>query len=178
MVIDGKKRHVNPQERESAVIKTLDVNWKLTYPSGWGISEQISIDTLKPWCELPLSDEAKAFSGTVKYTTTFTLDASAVGKETILDLGDVSTIADVTVNGKHVGVMWCQPYTLNIGDYIREGENILEIDVTSTWFNRLVYDASLPENERKTWVIKGPNQNSELVPYGILGDVILKIGGI
>ena len=74
--------------------------------------------------------------------------------------------------------MWCQPYTLNIGDYIREGENILEIDVTSTWFNRLVYDASLPENERKTWVIKGPNQNSELVPYGILGDVILKIGGI
>ena len=43
----------------------------------------------------------------------------------------------------------------------------------TTYLARLVYDASLPESERKTWVIRGPNQNSKLVPYGILGPVML-----
>ena len=178
VVIDAKKRHVNPQVKESATSKILDGTWSLTFPSGWGVPEHVNIDGLKPWCELTLSDEAKSFSGTVKYTKTFTLDASAAGQEMILDLGDVSTIADVTVNGRHVGTVWCQPYVLNIGDYICEGENTLEIDVTSTWYNRLVYDASLPESERKTWVIKGPNKNSRLVPNGILGPVMLRFGGI
>lgn len=178
IVIDGKNAHIDPQLKESASSKIIGGTWNLTFPSGWGVQEHVNIHALKSWCELPLSDEAKAFSGTVKYTKTFALDASSVGREMTLDLGEVSTIADVTVNGTHVGTLWCKPYALNIGDYIREGENVLEIDVTGTWYNRLVYDASLPESDRKTWVIKGPNKNSKLVPYGLLGPVMLRPCGI
>ena len=124
-------------------------------------------------CELPVSDEAKAFSGTVRYTTSFNIDAPAAD-DMKLDLGVVSSIAEVKVNGKHVRTLWCLPYIAGIGEYVQQGENILEIEVTSTWFNRLVYDASLKEPERKTWVINGPDSDMELIPYGLMGPVFIK----
>jgi hypothetical protein len=49
----------------------------------------------------------------------------------------------------------------------------LSIDVTSSWFNRLVYDAGLPETERKTWTIAGPDKDKELRESGLLGPVNL-----
>jgi hypothetical protein len=109
----------------------------------------------------------------VRYTTSFNIDASADGN-VVLDLGTVSSVAEVRVNGKPAGTLWCSPYITEIGEYVQPGKNILEIDVTSTWFNRLVYDASLKESERKTWVINGPDCDSELVPYGLLGPVSIR----
>ncbi len=48
------------------------------------------------------------------------------------------------------------------------------MDVTSTWFNSLVYDAALKESEKKTWVINGPDSEIELIPYGLMGPVFIK----
>jgi len=50
----------------------------------------------------------------------------------------------------------------------------LRIDVTSTWFNRLAYDAGLPENERKTWTISAPPKNTPPKPAGLIGPVTLR----
>ena len=64
-------------------------------------------------------------------------------------------IAEVYVNGRvrpHVGRR-----ALQLGIYIdrvRDGKNSITVKVTNTWFNRLVYDAARPENDRKTWVLK------------------------
>ena len=96
------------------------------------------------------------------------------GKDLVLDLGKVDFIADVKVNGKSAGVRWTEPYSLNIKDFVKEGENTLSIDVTSTWYNRLVYDASLPEAERKTWTIAGPAAGRELHDSGLLGPVVVE----
>ncbi len=49
----------------------------------------------------------------------------------------------------------------------------MDVWVTSTWFNRLVYDARQPEEKRKTWVINGPGAENELRPSGLLGPVRL-----
>ena len=43
--------------------------------------------------------------------------------------------------------------------------------ITGTWFNRLAYDASLPEAERKTWTIAGPAAGSPLRESGLIGPV-------
>ena len=123
---------------------------------------------------MPFSDEGKAFSGKASYKTVFTLDGDAVGKPLTLDLGKVDMIADVRVNGNSLRPLWCAPYSLEIGDYVKEGGNTLEIDVTSTWFNRLVYDASQPEDMRKTWVIAGPTAGKPLRQTGLLGPVTLR----
>lgn len=77
------------------------------------------------------------------------------------------------VNGKSAGVLWTEPYVTDISDLVQEGENRLTIDVTGTWYNRLVYDASLPEPERKTWTIAGPTAGSPLHDSGLLGPVTI-----
>jgi hypothetical protein len=119
-----------------------------------------------------MSKEAQAFSGSATYTTTF--NWSDESKEVKLDLGQVSMIAEVFVNDQKVRTLWCTPYSADITSYVKQGENKLQIKVTSTWFNRLAFDASLPEAERKTWTIEGPKAGAQLKEYGLLGPVCLK----
>ena len=149
--------------------------WTVKFPEGWGApKEPVTIDGLKPWKDLPLGEEGKAFSGTATYETTFSVSKDQISKNLVLDLGKVDFIADVKVNGKSAGVLWTEPYSLNISDFIQEGENTLAVDVTGTWYNRLAYDASLPEAMRKTWTIAGPAAGSELHDSGLLGPVCVK----
>ncbi len=83
-------------------------------------------------------------------------------------------IAEVTVNGRRFRPLWCEPYSVDVTDAIRRGNNELVISVTGTWFNRLRYDASLPEAERKTWTLCGPSADDEPRPSGLLGPVTLE----
>ena len=89
----------------------------------------------------------------------------------VLDLGKVDFIADVKVNGEPAGVCWTVPYRLSIGDLVKAGENTVTVDVTGTWYNRLVYDAGQEETARKTWTINGPAAGSELHESGLMGPV-------
>ena len=157
-----------------AEVKPVDGEWTLSFPDGWGLPSQVKVEELKAWKDLNLSAEGKAFSGSVKYSTKF-VAAKASGR-VVLDLGKVDMIATVKLNGKPLRTLWCAPYSLDITDAIVEGENVLEVEVTSTWFNRLVYDASLPEAERKTWTISGPSANNDLRDSGLIGPVKLIFG--
>ena len=154
--------------------KALASRWKLSFPKGWGAPEEISISDLKPWRNLDIPTEAKAFSGTASYSTTFTADAAMCDGKLMLDLGKVDMIAVVKVNGKTLRTLWCAPYSVDISSAVVEGENELVVEVTSTWFNRLVYDAALPEAERKTWTIAGPSANKQLRDTGLMGPVYLR----
>ena len=149
-------------------------NWTVRFPEGWGApQEPIVLTDLKPWKDLPLGEEAKAFSGTATYEAVFNIGKELTGKKLTLNLGHVDFIADVKVNGKSAGVLWTEPYATDISALVQEGENRLSIDVTGTWYNRLVYDASLPEPERKTWTIAGPTAGSPLHDSGLLGPVTI-----
>ena len=142
-------------------------DWTLRFPAGWGTPEKpLKIKQLQAWKDLPIGPEAKAFSGTVVYETSFSLPKAG---EVVLDLGRVEMIADVQLNGEPVGVFWASPYQLTVKG--KAGRNTLRIAVTSTWFNRLAYDANLPEAERKTWTIAGPDAGSPLRDSGLLGPV-------
>ena len=150
-------------------------NWTVQFPQGWGApTEPIEIAELKPWKELEMSDEGKAFSGTATYQASFTVDKSRIGKPLTLNLGRVDFIADVKVNGESAGVLWTEPYRLDISDLAKEGENTLTVEVTGTWYNRLAYDAALPEAARKTWTIAGPKAGSPLRDSGLMGPVTVE----
>lgn len=150
---------------------SLDNPWTLAFPPGWGAPAAVQITHLKPWKDLDLPAEARAFSGTATYTTTFESGKINLNAQYILDLGKVAMIAKVTLNGKELGVVWATPYQLDISRALVSGKNTLQIEVTSTWFNRLVYDARQPESQRKTWTIDGPGKEEVLRPSGLLGPV-------
>jgi len=152
----------------------LSQPWTVSFPSGWGAPEKMTLNELKAWKDLDMPAEGKAFSGTAVYTTSFDLPDMEPGAKYTLDLGDVDMVAVVKLNGKTVQTLWTPPYSADISDFVRQGANELTVEVTGTWFNRLVYDASLPESERKTWAIRLPDRNSPLRPSGLLGPVALR----
>ena len=168
------------QDKQQQQVETVAYNhtqpvngkWTLQFPEGWGTPATLEVEALAPWCELPMTDEGKAFSGSVMYSTTF--DWTNADKPVMLDLGKVNMIAEVFVNDQKVRTLWCTPYSLDISPFVKQGENKLQVKVTSTWFNRLVFDASLPEADRKTWTIAGPSAGAPLKEYGLLGPVNLK----
>lgn len=158
--------------KEKKVIATIPFTntWKVEFPAGWGAPEALQLTDLKAWKDLDLSDEAKAFSGTVDYSTTFEVDKSRDANY-ILDLGKVDMIAEVVLNDNPIRILWTSPYQADITKALRSGKNQLTVKVTSTWFNRLVFDAAQPENERKTWVLRWPDKNAALKESGLMGPV-------
>lgn len=149
--------------------------WTLNFPSGWGAPESIDLPDLKQWKDLDLSPEGKAFSGTATYTTTFNIDKTAAGMEYTLDLGRVDMVASVSLNGIQVGNILAPPYRISLKDLVKQGQNTLSVQITSTWFNRLVFDAGQPEDKRKTWTINGPDKSSALRASGLMGPVMIQV---
>jgi hypothetical protein len=151
--------------------------WRLSFLKGWDTPEQIDLPSLLPWSAL--TDPAtRAFSGSATYTCTVKLDSVAPDSRLLLDLCRVAVIAEVSVNGKPVATLWAPPFRADITPYVKAGENHIAVKVTSTWFNRLAYDASLPEAQRKTWTINGPGKNATLQPAGLIGPVVLRQGQV
>ena len=149
--------------------------WTLSFPSGWGAPPSITLNGLKAWKDLDMTPEGKAFSGSVLYTTTFDAGEATDNRQFILDLGKVEMIAAVSLNGKPVRTLWTPPYRADLTAAVKPGINQLMVEVTGTWFNRLVYDAGLPENQRKTWVINNPPKDADLRESGLLGPVKLTV---
>ena len=161
-------RHKNPKPAKEPATLPL-TSWTLTFPEGWGIDAPLSLTELKPWKDLPLSDEGRAFSGTATYETNISVDHRTKGRQHMLRLGQVEEIAVVKVNGQAVDTLWAAPYQTDIGPFLHRGGNVITVEVTSTWFNRLVFDAGLPQEKRRTWVVNGPSADKPLRPSGLLG---------
>jgi len=171
IVIDSAK------EAESVVaaqtIKTVDLSndWNLSFPEGWGAPADMKIESLAFWKDLDISEEGKSFSGTAVYSKTLPMDEITEDCTYTLDLGVVEQIAKVYVNGNPVSVLWSEPYSTDITEFLKSGENEIKVEVTSAWYNRLAYDESLAPEARKTWVLYGPAAGSPYRPSGLLGPV-------
>ena len=141
--------------------------WKVEFPS-----RTVTFDKLISWTEHPESD-IKFHSGHATYSTRFQL--KDVNSPIHLDLGRVESLATVTVNGKEFPTLWKFPYQLDITSALRPGTNELKVKVTNAWNNRLVGDAGLPPEQRKTSISSASvGAGKPLLPAGLLGPVTLK----
>jgi len=84
--------------------------------------------SLKSWTQTGLAN----FSGTAIYAKTFNVPENYRDKRVMLDLGRVSSVADVFVNGEHAGTLVWRPYQLDITKFIKLGENAIKIFVIGT----------------------------------------------
>jgi hypothetical protein len=133
----------------TATLATIDGGWEVSFPDTLGAPAKIQLATLAP---LTSSDDAgvKYFSGTATYTKTISFPREWIrpGAATILDLGRVGDIADVSVNGRALGQVWKAPYRVDITSAIRPGENRFEIRVTNQWTNRIAGDRDAPADKK------------------------------
>jgi hypothetical protein len=130
------------EERVQPGAQILEEGWTLTFAPNRGAPAELRLDRLTD-----LSGHAdegvRHFSGTMIYRKGFTLPPKGTtpASQWILDLGAVANLAEVVVNGRSMGVLWKQPFRVDLTAALREGANDLEIRVTNLWVNRLVGDA-------------------------------------
>ena len=144
--------------------------WTVALQPGRGAPASITLPKL-----VSLSKHAdpavRHFSGTATYERTIDVPADALkqGLRIWLDLGRVEVLSGVSVNGKDLGVVWKEPYRVDITDAVHAGANQLSLSVTNLWANRMIGDAALPEEgnfvDNADWMIgEKPNVDGKMVP--------------
>jgi hypothetical protein len=157
------------------VPQTISGPWKVTFPPKLGAPDSAVFDKLISWADSP-NKGIKYFSGAATYSVDFTLpnDFAGDGRYCALDLGMVKNLAEVTLNGKNLGILWKAPFRVNITEAMQPGVNHLEIKITNLWPNRLIGDQALPEAERVTWTSDAFfKAGAALLPSGLLGPVTI-----
>ena len=156
-------------------LTSVDGSWNVAFQEGRGAPASITLDKLISWND---SDDkgVKYFSGAGTYTKT--IQASAAwfkpGAQLWIDLGDVKNLAEVTVNGKSLGVVWHAPYRVDVTGALKPGANELKVVVTNAWVNRLIGDQQPDATTKYTFAPSKPYKaNSPLVASGLLGPVEL-----
>ncbi|HTQ11103.1 MAG TPA: glycosyl hydrolase [Fimbriimonadaceae bacterium] len=123
---------------------TIAGAWKLSFPPNLGAPPSVTLDKLASWTD---SSEfgVKYFSGTATYEKSFDVPASmlAAGHKAYLDLGLVKNFAEVWLNGKHLPILWKEPFRIS-ADGLHAGTNTLVVKVTNLWPNRLIGDEQYP----------------------------------
>jgi hypothetical protein len=154
-------------------LKVLKGSWDVSFDPKWGGPGKVTFDELQDWSKNENSG-IKYYSGIATYHKTFNLPESLEkGSQICLNLGMVHEMARVRLNGKDLGVVWCEPWQVDITDALKVGVNEIEIEVANLWPNRLIGDAAKPQEERLTWtILEHPYKaESKLLPSGLLGPV-------
>ena len=137
-----------PLEVDVAAPQDLSGPWRVAFQTGRGAPAAIELPELKS-LHLNADPAVKYFSGTASYTHALEVPAQflAASRRVVLDLGRVEVLARVVVNGQDLGVVWKEPYRLDVTDAVHAGKNSLEVRVTNLWVNRLIGDEQLPEED-------------------------------
>jgi len=154
-------------------LAAIDGAWDVSFQPNRGAPAKITLDSLTSWSD---NNDAgvKYFSGTGTYSKKILAPETwfKKGERIWLDLGVVKNIADITVNGKNIGIVWKKPFHADITDALKPGENLLEIKVTNLWVNRLIGDQQPDVTKKYTYTTQAfYRADSPLLPSGLLGPV-------
>jgi hypothetical protein len=167
---------VSSINHQLSTINSFPGSWTVRFDPKWGGPEAAQFDSLVSWPTRP-EPGIKFYSGTAVYEKTFNLPSQtpdAKPQTLYLDLGNVRELAEVKVNGKSCGIVWCPPWRVEVTDAVKSGENKLQIEVVNFWPNRIIGDASLPEAQRLTRTnIRKLTAKTPLEEAGLLGPVRL-----
>jgi len=180
----------------------IDGPWQVAFPAQGIPAQGAAYDRLGSWSESD-NKQIKYFSGTAQYSINFDVPPALIGPNKVLDLdlGNVQVMANVTLNGKKLGLLWKPPYRIDVTNAVKSGFNRLTLNVTNLWINRMIGDEQLPEDSDRNpggtlkqwpqWLLDGKpsptgrvtfttwrlwNKDSQLQPSGLIGPVRLISG--
>jgi len=145
--------------------------WQVTFSPEYGGPGTVTFDALADWTTRP-EPGIRHYSGTAVYRTAFT--APAASGPVYLDLGSLTSLARVRLNGREVGTVWCAPWRLDVSSALRKGANELEIEVTNTWLNRILGDRANPSAPPIAPTSATISQHAKPIPAGLFGPVQLR----
>jgi hypothetical protein len=184
----GKKQNI--QIEGIPVPLKIDGAWNVKFQN-YGFDTTIVFNELNDWRDSDV-EEVKYYSGTAVYKTKFKIIETQLERDEklMLNLGKVAVAARVLVNNREVAVLWENPYSIDISDFVKPGENELKVEITNTWTNRLIGDENysntsgyeLNMEKMPEWYIN--NQEPDLgdrkafcvYPFYQKGDVLEKSG--
>ncbi|NWJ52476.1 MAG: glycoside hydrolase family 2 [Bacteroidetes bacterium] len=170
---DGKVKKSSLKSANPLI--SLSDKWDLYFDPKWGGPDHVKVDALKSWTQFE-DKGIKYYSGTAVYKKSFAVNADNLrGTKAVLDLGNVLEMASITINGNKMAVKWSAPFQFDITQFVKPGNNELEVEVVNLWPNRLIGDSKLPIEQRltKTNVKKYETVDSEklLRESGLIGPV-------
>lgn len=119
-----------------------------------GESEYSSLAKNSECFDISAPNRISRFSGKIRYRATF----NARNGFSVIDLGQVGEVAQAWLNGAFLGTRINAPYKFSMKDALRDGENVLEVIVTSNLAHKRRDDLSC---------------FLQIPPSGIMGDISL-----
>ena len=181
-------------KRPTVILLPIDLSadWEVTFEE---TGRKVVMQTLRSWTDDPAT---RYYSGRATYRKTFQLAPEFLMKDVRLKLdfgppkplergrarafrawleGPVREAAEVFVNGKRAGSVWCPPYELDLTGLLSAGANRLEIVVSNLMINRMAGEP-LPDYTALKERYGDRFQPQDLeglqpAPSGLLGEVRL-----
>jgi hypothetical protein len=128
--IDAQCPHTDIGERIANCSKYIDLarDWEVSCTKagkGAEIGEWKRMEEL-----VPISDADPVFSGTIRYKKELWIEKEPA--EAYLAAEQVYEVMRVFVNGKDAGTVLTPPYQVPIGQFLKVGDNTIEIEVATT----------------------------------------------
>lgn len=125
-------------EKTSAPI-VLNQPWQLTFKEGGPeLPQPETLNQLQPWTNFTDDASTQSFSGTGVYATDVTLKKKNAD-DYLLKFDKLYESAKVIINGKQAGMVWSNPFEINVGKYLKKGKNTIRIEVSNLMANRIRY---------------------------------------
>ncbi len=119
----------------------LETTWKVDFAPK--LDQPFTLEAF-PLQDFSCSDDPriKYFAGTATYTGHVGLSETdfSAGKHIFLNFGEMHDIAELSVNGKPVAVLWYPPFTADVTRFLKPGDNCIQLAVSVNWANRLIGD--------------------------------------
>ncbi len=130
--------------------KVVSAPYKVQFQTQKGGPASIMMHKLLPWNESD-NPAVKYYSGSATYHFTIRMNTADLRADRcwMLDLGTVKVIAEVSVNGNSAGILWKAPYRKDISQWLKAGDNAVEVRVTNLWVNRQIGDELLPDDSER-----------------------------
>jgi hypothetical protein len=163
-----------PLKAESQPVAAIAGPWTVRFPPGSGAPGSVLWNGLIGWTESE-DPGIRYFSGTASYEAEFELGEPLLreGQGWLLDLGTLREVAEATLNGRRLGVLWKEPFQADVSGLLVPGRNVLEVKVTNLWNNRLMGDLLDPGHKpyaRTNMALKV----RDLIPAGLFGPVTIR----
>ncbi|MCQ2143193.1 MAG: glycoside hydrolase family 2 [Bacteroidales bacterium] len=164
--------------RKKAVTSSFPVSgaWNVAFENGLGAPSVTVFEELSDW-SLNDNPYIRYYSGTAVYSKTVELPDLKGEEEVWLDLGCVKNVAEVSVNGNNLGVLWKTPWKVEVSDYLEEGLNYIEIKVVNLWLNRIIGDLRGDGGSFANVAFQLHSADEPLEPSGLIGPVRFDVVG-